>query len=87
MAPPASGKSTLAARFEREHNYERINQDTLKTEQKCFLKAREAIVENNKSVVVDNTNINSEIRKRWISFARELNIPVSFLFAFHIDAH
>ena len=77
VAPPASGKSTLAEKFEEEQSYERINQDTLKTEEKCFVVAREALTEKKRSIIIDNTNITIEKRRKWIQLATELNIPVS----------
>lgn len=40
VGPPATGKSTLAKRLEGE-GYHRVNQDTLKTLQKCLSSAQQ----------------------------------------------
>lgn len=52
VGPPASGKSTIVNIFK---DYERINQDTLKTKSKCITTCKSAI-SSGKSVIIDNTN-------------------------------
>ena len=47
-----------------------MNQDTLKTKEKCVKVAREAI-EEGKSVVVDNTNPAPDVRKLYLALAKE----------------
>ena len=42
VAPPACGKTTLSKKFD-ENIYYRINQDTLRTIDKCILKAKEEL--------------------------------------------
>jgi len=74
VAPAACGKSSLAKRYCRA-GYERVNQDTLGTIQKCHAAAREAVAQQ-RSVVVDNTNLKVETRQGWIELARSLNVPI-----------
>jgi len=71
--PPACGKSTYAA----EHfpDYERVNQDTVKTLPKCLKACRKAL-ENEQSCVIDNMNPTVEVRKKYIDIAEEFNVPV-----------
>lgn len=72
---PGAGKSTFFWHSMQPLGYERVNQDTLKTRDKCMKAAREAI-ENGESVVVDNTNADIETRAAWIGLAKKLNVPV-----------
>ena len=58
VGPPASGKSTICDSFFSE--YTRINQDTLKTIQKC-IKAASVSIKSGRSVIVDNTNANKQV--------------------------
>ena len=55
--------------------YERVNQDILKTRDKC-MKVATQFVEDKKSVVVDNTNADIETRAAWIALAKRLKVPV-----------
>ena len=78
VGPPASGKSTFCEDFFAD--YERVNQDTLKTFAKCK-KAAKGMIQNGKSVVIDNTNGSVEvriaqIRRKWIDLASELKVPI-----------
>ena len=75
VAPPACGKSTVANMFLQSGKYLRVNQDTLKTLDKCKNLADQAI-KLNKSVVVDNCNITSKTRMEWVSFANDANVPI-----------
>ncbi len=74
IGPPASGKSTRSKQLYPSYMY--VNQDTLKTKQKCIVTAREALSKRC-SVVVDNTNTTSESRKDWIKLANEYGVAVS----------
>jgi bifunctional polynucleotide phosphatase/kinase len=69
---PASGKSTFTKNYILKHDYEYINQDSLKTLPKCIKKLELALKEG-KSSVIDNTNINREQRKRFTDLAKKYN--------------
>jgi len=73
VGPPGSGKSTFWSNHLK--NYERINNDTLKTAEKCMKALWEAL-KAKKSAVIDNTNKTREERDWYISIAKELKIPV-----------
>jgi bifunctional polynucleotide phosphatase/kinase len=72
---PGSGKSTFFRKTLEPLGYERVNQDTLKSREKCIKYAAQYLSEG-KSVAVDNTNADQEVRKIWISFATKHNVPV-----------
>jgi bifunctional polynucleotide phosphatase/kinase len=95
-AAAACGKSTLTKRFD-PNSYYRINQDSLKTLDKCVDVARAVLlgdsgtvanirksgeeaqkVGQGKCVVVDNTNLDPQARRRWIDLARELGVKVLY---------
>ena len=89
VGSPASGKST----FWKNHlsNYVRVNNDTLKSADRCVRVMREAL-ESGKSCVIDNTNPTAAVRSRYLSVAKELSVPARcFVFripkilAFHMD--
>ncbi|KAG0227052.1 hypothetical protein BGW42_003177 [Actinomortierella wolfii] len=81
VGPPASGKSTFAAKHILPlDRYVYVNQDTLKTRDKC-LKAVEENLKASKPVVVDNTNADVATRALYIAIAKKYNCPVRcFLF-------
>lgn len=72
---PASGKSTFARRHFVPHGYVHVNQDTLKTKEKCFKAASEAVAAG-KSVVIDNTNPEPATRAMYMGLAKEKNLPI-----------
>ncbi|KAF9958999.1 hypothetical protein BGZ72_010439 [Mortierella alpina] len=78
---PASGKSSFAKKhILSTGQYEYVNQDTLKTREKC-LKAVEENLKISKAVVVDNTNPDVPTRAPYIALAKKYNVPVRcFLF-------
>ncbi|KAF9925456.1 hypothetical protein FBU30_004763 [Linnemannia zychae] len=78
---PASGKSSFAMKhIVSSGHYEYVNQDTLKTKEKC-LKAVEEGLKNKKAVVVDNTNPDVATRAPYIAIAKKYYVPVRcFLF-------
>jgi bifunctional polynucleotide phosphatase/kinase len=92
---PASGKSTFARKHFVPNGYVHVNQDTLKTKEKCIKAARIA-VEEGKSVVVDNTNpgtmiilpfqleIEPGVRANYTEIAKEKGIPCR-CFVFNTD--
>ncbi|OBT51128.1 hypothetical protein VE04_07182, partial [Pseudogymnoascus sp. 24MN13] len=77
VGSPASGKST----FYHQHfqhlspSYIRINQDLLKTRDKC-LKVARTHLEEGVSVVIDNTNADEATRKHWVELAREKGVGI-----------
>ncbi|KAI1630107.1 polynucleotide kinase 3 phosphatase-domain-containing protein [Exophiala viscosa] len=72
---PGAGKSTFFWDVLQPLGYERVNQDILKTRDKCIKKARE-FLDAGLSVAVDNTNADIETRRYWINLAREYNVPI-----------
>tara|TARA_Y100000768_G_scaffold342469_1_gene287594 strand:- start:1326 stop:2444 length:1119 start_codon:yes stop_codon:yes gene_type:complete len=70
---PGVGKSTFCKKYFSQ--YEVINQDLLKTKNKCLKKAEEYIKMGNK-VLIDNTNTTEETRKNYIDIAKKYKIPV-----------
>ena len=73
VGSPGSGKSTFWNTYLK--NYVRVNNDTLKTKEKCMKVLREAL-QAGKSAVVDNTNLSREHRGRYIPIAKEFKVPV-----------
>jgi bifunctional polynucleotide phosphatase/kinase len=71
---PGSGKSTFYKKYL--SDYTRINQDKLKTKQKCIKNCKVAL-SNNESIVIDNTNPTIEIRKEFINLAKELGYTIT----------
>lgn len=83
VGSPGIGKST----FWKNHlaDYVRVNNDTLKTKEKCMALARETC-KNGKSVVIDNTNPEAATRKLYIDIAKEFKYPVR-CFYFDLPKH
>ncbi|EGC30954.1 hypothetical protein DICPUDRAFT_6215, partial [Dictyostelium purpureum] len=67
---PASGKSTFAKKYFGPANYVIINQDTLKTKDKCIKAAKEALSQG-KSCIIDNTNYDINTRAEYLSLAKQ----------------
>uniref|UniRef100_A0A0G4EZI3 Polynucleotide kinase 3'-phosphatase n=1 Tax=Chromera velia CCMP2878 TaxID=1169474 RepID=A0A0G4EZI3_9ALVE len=91
VGPPGSGKSFFATRTF--SSYARVNQDTLKTKEKCLKTAKEAL-EKGKSVVVDNQNKDKGTRAGYLSLCKEKGVPARALvlevpkeFCFHTNAY
>lgn len=72
---PGAGKSTFYWTYLKPLGYERVNQDTLKSKDKCFKAAMEHL-EAGESVAVDNTNPDPDTRGQWINMARKYKAPV-----------
>ncbi|KAM3451641.1 hypothetical protein MY3296_005166 [Beauveria thailandica] len=72
---PGAGKSTFYWKHLEPLGYERVNQDTLKTREKCVQAAKEFLDEGS-SVAVDNTNADPATRKIWIDLARAFKVPI-----------
>ena len=72
---PGAGKSSFYWKVLKGQGYERVNQDILKTRDKCIKTARQ-LLEGGSSVVVDNTNRDKEARAHWVQLARDFSIPI-----------
>ncbi|KZT03593.1 PNK3P-domain-containing protein [Laetiporus sulphureus 93-53] len=72
---PSLGKSSFYKRHFEPAGYVHINQDTLRTREKCVKAAQEA-VEDGKSCVIDNTNRNAETRRHYVELAKRLKVPI-----------
>ncbi|CCM00147.1 uncharacterized protein FIBRA_02174 [Fibroporia radiculosa] len=72
---PSLGKSTFYRKYFASAGYAHVNQDTLRTRDKCVKAAEEAVHEG-KSCVIDNTNRNAETRRYYVEVARKAKIPV-----------
>ncbi|KAL4930633.1 putative DNA 3'-phosphatase Tpp1 [Aspergillus undulatus] len=72
---PSAGKSTFFWEYLKPLDYERVNQDILKTRPKCIKVAKEHLAAG-RSVVVDNTNADFETRAHWIEVAKEAKVPI-----------
>ncbi|CAO3667039.1 unnamed protein product [Umbelopsis ramanniana] len=72
---PASGKSTFAHKHLVPKGYVYINQDTLKTRDKCVAACRAAL-EEGKSAVIDNTNAEKFTREYYIKAAKASNAKI-----------
>eukprot|EP00919_Chromeraceae_sp_WS-2016_P040494 GHVR01096652.1.p1 GENE.GHVR01096652.1~~GHVR01096652.1.p1 ORF type:complete len:189 (-),score=39.38 GHVR01096652.1:206-772(-) len=72
VGPPGSGKSYMSVGVLSEYTH--INQDTLKTIDKC-VKGAQTAVSNGKSVVIDNQNKDKQTRSQFIKIAKSAGIP------------
>ncbi|KAI7889401.1 polynucleotide kinase 3 phosphatase-domain-containing protein [Mucor mucedo] len=72
---PASGKSSFVKKFIVPKGYVYVNQDTLKTRDRCVKACKEALA-NKQSVVIDNTNPEASTRSLYIKLAKDANVPV-----------
>ena len=72
---PGAGKSTFYWDHMKPLGYERVNQDILKTREKC-MKVATDFVDDSKPVVVDNTNADIETRAAWIALGKQLKVPI-----------
>ncbi|CZT20336.1 related to bifunctional polynucleotide phosphatase/kinase [Ramularia collo-cygni] len=71
---PGAGKSTFYWQHMKSLGYGRVNQDLLKTREKC-LKMATQLLQEKQSVAVDNTNADIETRSAWITLAAKLGVP------------
>ncbi|KAF2441653.1 PNK3P-domain-containing protein [Karstenula rhodostoma CBS 690.94] len=72
---PGAGKSSFYWRHLQPLGYARVNQDILKTREKCMRAAEELIGEGT-SVAIDNTNADIETRAHWTALAKRLEVPI-----------
>ncbi|KAF1810281.1 putative DNA 3'-phosphatase Tpp1 [Eremomyces bilateralis CBS 781.70] len=73
---PGCGKSTFYWKYLQPLEYERVNQDLLKSRDRCLKIASEYITDKKVSVAVDNTNADPETRAHWVHLAKKLNVPI-----------
>ncbi len=72
---PGAGKSTFYWEKLKPLGYERVNQDILKSRDRCIKVAREQL-NAGKSVAIDNTNADVGARAYWTSLAKEFKVPI-----------
>ncbi|ORZ03995.1 polynucleotide kinase 3 phosphatase-domain-containing protein [Syncephalastrum racemosum] len=82
---PACGKSSFAKRYLIPKGYVYVNQDMLKTRNRCLAACEKALADK-KPVVVDNTNPEAATRKQYIDIAKKARVPVR-CFHFVADEH
>lgn len=75
---PASGKSYYTKKFICPNGYEYINQDTLKTHDKC-MRALEKNLKEKKRCVIDNTNITKKKRKQIVDICKKYKFKVRLI--------
>lgn len=71
VGTPGCGKSSISRKYSK-LGYVIINQDTLKTAKKCITLSKIAI-ENNQSLVIDNTNPSKLVRQSYIQLIHDSN--------------
>lgn len=80
----ASGKTSFYRRYFAPR-YEHVNQDLLKSRDKC-LSVAEKCLSTGQSVVVDNTNRNRATRSLYVALASKLDVPIrAFYFNVSVD--
>ncbi|KAI9313286.1 polynucleotide kinase 3 phosphatase-domain-containing protein [Dichotomocladium elegans] len=84
---PACGKSTFAKKYLIPKGYVHVNQDTLRTKEKCVAACQAAIKEN-KPVVIDADNTNPDVATRamYIDIAKKAKVPIR-CFVFTASEH
>eukprot|EP00759_Apiculatamorpha_spiralis_P025663 PhF_6_TR29068/c0_g1_i1/m.42362 len=78
MGPPASGKSSFTATYFEPYGYVSVNQDTLKTRDKC-VEIVELALRAGASAVVDNMNFTRDVRKVYIDLATKYQVDIRVL--------
>lgn len=91
VGPPGAGKTSLAGH--RLAGYAHVNQDALKSKEKCVAACVEAL-RAGKSVVVDNQNKDRATRKAYIAAAKDAGVPARAVlldvpkdFCFHLNCY
>lgn len=73
VGSPGSGKSCFTRNYLKEYEY--VNRDILGSWQNCIA-AVERYLDQDRSIVVDNTNPNLVSRQRYTELAKKRNIPI-----------
>ncbi|KAJ9108508.1 hypothetical protein QFC20_003414 [Naganishia adeliensis] len=76
---PASGKTSFYNKYFKPHDYVHVNQDTLKSRDRCLAVVRETITFGKTGCVVDNTNRDAATRSLYVAMAKQLKVPISFV--------
>ncbi|SPO26998.1 related to bifunctional polynucleotide phosphatase/kinase [Ustilago trichophora] len=79
VGAPASGKTYLYNRLFAPANYVHVNQDTLRTRDKC-LGVVSNTISSSASCVVDNTNRDKATRRHYIDLARNLGVSIRCIY-------
>ncbi|EGG03692.1 uncharacterized protein MELLADRAFT_89991 [Melampsora larici-populina 98AG31] len=82
VGPPAIGKSQFYKTHFEPKGYEHINQDKLKTFEKCLKSVKESI-QCSKSCVIDNTNPSESTRHQYIKLSQDLGCSIRCI---HFDS-
>lgn len=85
VGPPASGKTYLFNRLFAPKNYVHVNQDTLRTRDKCLRVVADTIA-SSQSCVVDNTNRDRATRRHYIDLARNIGARIRCIY-FDVPKH
>lgn len=85
VGAPASGKTFLFTRVFEPAGYVHVNQDTLRSRDKCLRVVRDTI-SSDLSCVVDNTNRDRATRKHYIDLARTLGVRIRCIY-FDVPKH
>ncbi|KAJ9130538.1 Polynucleotide kinase 3 phosphatase [Coniochaeta hoffmannii] len=72
--PPGAGKSTFFWKHLKPLGFERVNQDLLKSKDKCF-KAATELLRDGESVAVDATNPDPDTRAQWVALGNKHKVP------------
>ncbi|KAJ8109817.1 hypothetical protein OPT61_g7175 [Boeremia exigua] len=75
VGSPGAGKSSFYWKHLQPLGYGRVNQDILKTREKC-VKAATTLMDEGTSVVVDNTNADQDVRAVWVKLAKKYSVPI-----------
>ncbi len=92
VGPPGAGKTEFAKKYITDHAYVHINQDTCKTKKKCLEMVTQAMTQA-QSIVIDNTNPDTQSRLTYTSLAkkyhykhiRSIIINTDVELAFHLN--
>lgn len=83
VGKPGSGKSTYAKSLGNEYSI--VNQDILGNRNKC-IEYTKLLLNEDKSVIIDRTNINKKQRAYWVKIAKEYNVTDISCIEFKIDS-